>query len=99
MCKLSKYVKKEEIETVASVAVTLGVTKLLMDKIFGGMSTMFGEKTPQKLAEEMMAGAVRGILDHMEYKVDELKRENNRLQEKINEQEEKIEELQNTKKK
>lgn len=48
----------------------------------GLMGKMFGlndEKTPQKLAEEMMAGAVRGILEHFEYKLDNQKREIERL--------------------
>lgn len=54
----------------------------IMGEIGGLMKmSLFGndEKTPQKLAEEMMAGAVRGILEHFEYKLDEQKREIERL--------------------
>jgi len=57
--------------------IPLGVTAGVMGLVGGMMNKMFGlndEKTPQKLAEEMMAGAVRGILEHFEYKLDEQKR-------------------------
>jgi uncharacterized protein YaaN involved in tellurite resistance len=64
--------------------------------ILGGMMKMFGndEKTPQKLAEEMMAGAVRGILEHFEDKMDDLKRDNERKAEEIGKLKERAEQLQ-----
>ena len=52
----------------------LGASAIIMNAI-GGMMNMFGEKTPEKLAEDLMAGAVRGILDHFEWKLDDLKRQ------------------------
>ena len=68
--------------TLLPSVVSIGVLGALM----GGMNKMFGmndEKTPQKLAEEMMAGAVRGILEHFEYRMDDLKRDVERKQEEL----------------
>jgi len=63
--------------TASSVALSVALSILL-----GGMNKMaglFGDETPQKLAKEMMAGAVEGILEHFEYKLDEQKRQIERL--------------------
>lgn len=69
--------------TPLSDSLLLPIVSLGIAGVIGGMmGKMFGlndEKTPQKLAEEMMAGAVRGILEHFEYKLDEQKREIERL--------------------
>jgi uncharacterized protein YaaN involved in tellurite resistance len=75
--------------------VNIGVGAALIG-LLGGMMKMFGndEKTPQKLAEEMMAGAIRGILEHFEYKIDELKRDNERKAEEIGQLKERAEQLQ-----
>ena len=74
--------KNTLIDTLIPSVVGIGVLGALM----GGMNKMFGlndEKTPQKLAEEMMAGAIRGILEHFEYKMDDLKRDVERKSEEI----------------
>jgi outer membrane murein-binding lipoprotein Lpp len=72
-----------------------GAATMLIGNILGGVMKMFGdnEKTPQKLAEEMMAGAVRGILEHFEWKMDELKRDIDNKNEKIQKLEDKVEEF------
>ena len=60
------------------------------------MNKMFelnDEKTPQKLAEEMMAGAVRGILEHFEFKMDDLKRDVERKSEEIGKLKQQIEDF------
>jgi hypothetical protein len=71
------------------------IPSLAVMGVIGGVMKMslFGndEKTPQKLAEEMMAGAVRGILEHFEYKLDDLKRDVERKSEEIGKLKEKIE--------
>ncbi len=57
----------------------------VINMLLGGMKKMdlFGnEKEPQNLAKQMMAGAVEGILEHFEWKIDELKRESDRLNNK-----------------
>jgi hypothetical protein len=80
--------EKPKMSALDSSLIGLGVSAGLMGTKLGGMmGKMFGlndEKTPQKLAEEMMAGAVRGILEHFEYKLDEQKRQIERMiEEKI----------------
>lgn len=74
--------EKPKMSALDSSLIGLGVSAGLMGIIGGMMGKMFGlndEKTPQKLAEEMMAGAVRGILEHFEYKLDEQKRQIERM--------------------
>ena len=64
--------------------------------MLGGMNKMFelnDEKTPQKLAQEMMAGAVRGILEHFEFKMDDLKRDVERKSEEIGKLKQQIEDF------
>jgi hypothetical protein len=59
----------------------------------GGMKKMFGEETPQELAKEMMEGAVSGILNHFEWKIDTLKREKEKLIEEKNDLENQLESI------
>lgn len=66
--------EKHQISTLESNLIgmhTIGIIGGMIGKMFG----LNDEKTPQKLAEEMMAGAVRGILEHFEYKLDDQKRQ------------------------
>ena len=74
--------EKPKMSALDSSLIGLGVSAGVIGIIGGMMGKMFGlndEKTPQKLAEEMMAGAVRGILEHFEYKLDEQKRQIERM--------------------
>lgn len=61
----------------------MATTGGIIGMLIGGMNKMAGlfreEDTPRKLAKDMMAGAVEGILEHFEWKMDELKRENERV--------------------
>lgn len=79
----------------------MGATGGIGAMLLGGMSKMFGlndEKTPQKLAEEMMAGAVRGILEHFEFKLDDLKRDVEMKSEEIGKLKEKLEQYEDKEK-
>jgi len=70
---------KKQNQSLTKGLTMLGLTAGVTGMLLGGMSKMFGlndEKTPQKLAQEMMAGAVEGILNHFEWKMDEQKRYN-----------------------
>jgi len=78
--------KKDFKNTISDFGISLIPSIAMMGAIEGimKMSGLFGDdKSPQKLAEEMMAGAVRGILEHFEYKLDDLKREGERKDEEI----------------
>jgi hypothetical protein len=96
--------KKPLIDSLSSLAIPAIVSGGILSYVLGGMNKMFGlgdEKTPQKLAEEMMAGAVRGILEHFEYKLDDLKRDAERKDEEIGKLKEEVrryEELEEKKK-
>jgi hypothetical protein len=80
-----------KLDDMAMTFIIGAATSLLIEKVLGGIKMFGDEKTPQKLAEEMMAGAVRGILEHFEFKMDEMKRDIERKAEKIGELEDKLE--------
>ena len=65
-----------------NLGIGIAASSVAFSILLGGMNKMaglFGDETPQKLAKEMMAGAVEGILEHFEYKLDEQKRQIERL--------------------
>jgi len=91
---VEKKPKEKSISKLVGGLASVGISSGLMLAALGGMNKMFGmegEKSPQKLAEEMMAGAVRGILDHFEWKLDEQKRVIEKLQNDLTLAESKIE--------
>ncbi len=75
----------QKFSPLTGLGLNIGMSAAVLS-IIGGMNKMaglFGDETPQKLAKEMMAGAVEGLLEHFEYKFDEQKRQIENLREEI----------------
>lgn len=82
--KKDKVVRNEDL---ASTIVGLGLTTMMSGALLGGMNKMFGmdEKIPKGVVRELVQGVMDGLIDHFQYQIDELKRQNERLERKVEE--------------
>ena len=69
----------------ASSIAGLGLATMMSGALFGGLNKMFGmdEKIPKGVVRELMQGVMDGLIDHFQYQIDELKRDNEKLELKI----------------